>query len=517
MTDIFSSQGWLCQTINAASDALWTYLLIAVLLCCAVWFTLRSRGVQFRMLGEMIRLLGDSASGSSGRESGTTGSDNGTIDPKSGAGKKHVSSFQAFAVSVATRVGTGNLAGVATAIAVGGPGAVFWMWLIALLGSATAFVESTLAQLYKKKAKDSFIGGPAYYIMQGLKMPWLSALFAILISVTFGLSYNSIQSNTICSAMDVAFGFDPKVVGIILTLLSLSVIFGGIHRIAKVSSVIVPIMAIGYLVLALYVVLSNIGMIPSVIGMIVKDAFGITQIAGGGIGATMMNGIKRGLFSNEAGEGSAPNVAATATTSHPVKQGLIQALGVFTDTLVVCSCTAFIILFSGLDTTSGLNGIALTQAALEAEVGAFGKNFIAVAILLFAYSSIIGNYYYGEVNIRFLSSLRRNRRSPASSASRSQLSAGSSAPDGRTALTIYRFLSGGVMVIFGAFASLDLVWSIGDFFMALLTAVNLFAIVLLSKHVFRLLSDYTSQKRSGIKDPVFRRSQMPDLDIDCWE
>lgn len=574
MTDIFSSQGWLCQTINAASDALWTYLLIAVLLCCAVWFTLRSRGVQFRMLGEMIRLLGDSATGSSGRESasgpsgldsasgssgrdsGTTGSDNGTIDPKSGAGKKHVSSFQAFAVSVATRVGTGNLAGVATAIAVGGPGAVFWMWLIALLGSATAFVESTLAQLYKKKAKDSFIGGPAYYIMQGLKMPWLSALFAILISVTFGLSYNSIQSNTICSAMDVAFGFDPKVVGIILTILSLAVIFGGIHRIAKVSSVIVPIMAIGYLVLALYVVLSNIGMIPSVIGMIVKDAFGITQIAGGGIGATMMNGIKRGLFSNEAGEGSAPNVAATATTSHPVKQGLIQALGVFTDTLVVCSCTAFIILFSGLDTTSGLNGIALTQAALEAEVGAFGKNFIAVAILLFAYSSIIGNYYYGEVNIRFLSSLRRNRRSPASSASRSQLSAGngqisaencqlngqlsagnaqvsagnvrlsaengqlsagSSAPDGRTALTIYRFLSGGVMVIFGAFASLDLVWSIGDFFMALLTAVNLFAIVLLSKHVFRLLSDYTSQKRSGIKDPVFRRSQMPDLDIDCWE
>ena len=545
MTDIFSSQGWLCQTINAASDALWTYLLIAVLLCCAVWFTLRSRGVQFRMLGEMIRLLGDSATGSSGRDSGTTGSDNGTIDPKSGAGKKHVSSFQAFAVSVATRVGTGNLAGVATAIAVGGPGAVFWMWLIALLGSATAFVESTLAQLYKKKAKDSFIGGPAYYIMQGLKMPWLSALFAILISVTFGLSYNSIQSNTICSAMDVAFGFDPKVVGIILTLLSLAVIFGGIHRIARVSSVIVPIMAIGYLALALYVVLSNIGMIPSVIGMIVKDAFGITQIAGGGIGATMMNGIKRGLFSNEAGEGSAPNVAATATTSHPVKQGLIQALGVFTDTLVVCSCTAFIILFSGLDTTSGLNGIALTQAALEAEVGAFGKNFIAVAILLFAYSSIIGNYYYGEVNIRFLSSLRRIRRSPASSASRSQLSAGngqlsaengqlsaengqlsaengqlsagSSAPDGRTALTIYRFLSGGVMVIFGAFASLDLVWSIGDFFMALLTAVNLFAIVLLSKHVFRLLSDYTSQKRSGIKDPVFRRSQMPDLDIDCWE
>ncbi len=472
MTDIFASDGWLCQAINTASDAIWTYVLIAVLLCCAVWFTIRSRGVQFRMFREMVRLLGESAAPS--------------------RSEKHVSSFQAFAVSVATRVGTGNLAGVATAIAVGGPGAVFWMWLIALLGSATAFVESTLAQLFKKKAKDSFIGGPAYYIMQGLKMPWLSALFAILITVTFGLSYNSIQSNTICSAMDVAFGFNPKVVGIVLTALSLVVIFGGIHRIAKVSSVIVPIMAVGYLLLALYVVLSNITLIPQVFGVIFKDAFGITQIAGGGIGATMMNGIKRGLFSNEAGEGSAPNVAATASTSHPVKQGLIQALGVFTDTLVVCSCTAFIILFSGLDTTSGLNGIALTQAALEAEVGAFGKNFIAVAILLFAYSSIIGNYYYGEVNIRFLTGKKY-------------------------ALTVYRVLSGGVMVLFGAFASLDLVWSIGDFFMALLTAVNLFAIVLLGKYVFRLLADYNAQRRAGIADPVFHRSQMPDLDLDCWD
>lgn len=472
MTDIFAPDGWLCQTINTASDAIWTYVLIAVLLCCAVWFTVRSRGVQFRMFREMVRLLGESAASSKS--------------------EKHVSSFQAFAVSVATRVGTGNLAGVATAIAVGGPGAVFWMWLIALLGSATAFVESTLAQLFKKKAKDSFIGGPAYYIMQGLKMPWLSALFAILITITFGLSNNSIQSNTICSAMDVAFGFDPKVVGIILTLLTLAVILGGIHRIAKVSSVIVPIMAIGYLILALYVVLSNVTLIPQVFGVIFKDAFGITQIAGGGIGATMMNGIKRGLFSNEAGEGSAPNVAATADTSHPVKQGLIQALGVFTDTLVVCSCTAFIILFSGLDTTSGLNGIALTQAALEAEIGAFGKNFIAVAILLFAYSSIIGNYYYGEVNIRFLTGRK-------------------------SALAVYRVLSGGVMVLFGAFASLDLVWSIGDFFMALLTAVNLFAIVLLGKYVFRLLADYNAQKRAGISDPVFRRSQMPDLDLDCWD
>lgn len=476
LTDIFSAEGWLCQSVNAASDALWAYVLIAVLIGCALWFTFRSRGVQFRMLGEMVRLLGDSTS--------TAGSND--------HGHKKVSSFQAFAVSVATRVGTGNLAGVATAIAIGGPGAVFWMWIIALLGSATAFVESTLAQVFKKKSEDSFIGGPAYYILKGLKMPWLSALFAVLITLTFGLSYNSIQSNTICSAMDVAFGFNPLVVGIVLAVLSMSVIFGGIHRIAKVSSIIVPVMALGYLALALFVVLKNYDMIPKVIEIIVKDAFGITQIAGGGIGATIMNGIKRGLFSNEAGEGSAPNVAATASTSHPVKQGLIQALGVFTDTLVVCSCTAFIILFSGIDTTSGINGIALTQTALEAEVGAFGKYFIAVAILLFAYSSIIGNYYYGEVNIRFLTARK-------------------------WVLQTYRLFSGGIMVLFGALASLDLVWSIGDLFMALLTACNLFAIVLLSKYVFRLLDDYNSQKKAGIKDPQFHRDQLSELDLDCWE
>lgn len=334
------------EIITSISDALWAYLLIAVLLGTAVWFTIKTKGVQFRMIKEMFRLLGDSNS-------------------RHDKGGKHVSSFQSFAVSVATRVGTGNLAGVATAIAIGGPGAVFWMWLVALLDSSTAFVESTLAQLFKKKSRDSFIGGPAYYILQGLKKPWLSSLFAVLISLTFGLSYNSIQSNTVCSAFNVAFGFDPKIVGIFLAVISLAVVFGGIQRIAKVSSVIVPIMAIGYLILALYVIVIRIDMLPKVFALIFENAFGIRQIAGGGIGATIMNGVKRGLFSNEAGEGSAPNVAATASTSHPVKQGLIQALGVFTDTLLVCSCTAFIILFSGLDTTSGLNGIALTLSLIH--------------------------------------------------------------------------------------------------------------------------------------------------------
>lgn len=472
MSDIFSADGWLNRVVTASNDFLWTYILVAVLVGCALFFTLRTHGVQFRMIGEMFRLLGDST----GRHDGV----------------KHISSFQAFAVSVATRVGTGNLAGVATAIAIGGPGAVFWMWVIALLGSASAFVESTLAQLFKKRHEHSFIGGPAYYILQGLKQPWLAALFAILISLTFGLSYNSIQSNTICSALNVAFGFNPVVVGVVLTAFSLVVIFGGIHRIARVSSVLVPIMAIGYLILALFVIFRHIDLIPQVLALILKDAFGISQIAGGGIAATLMNGIKRGLFSNEAGEGSAPNVAATASTSHPVKQGLIQALGVFTDTLVVCSCTAFIILFSSVSIQGGeLNGIALTQAALEAEVGRFGSIFIAAAILLFAYSSIIGNYYYGAANIRFLTKKK-------------------------WVMTAYRLLSGGVMVMFGAMASLDLVWSLGDLFMALLTACNLYAIVRLSKYAFRLLDDYCAQKKAG-KNPVFHRDTTPDLELECWE
>ncbi len=468
--------------IEIINDTLWGYVLVGALVLCGIWFTLRTKGVQFRMVGEMFRLLTESA---------TSGTSN--LNDKNSS-HKHISSFQAFAVSVATRVGTGNLAGVATAISIGGPGAVFWMWVIALIGSATAFVESTLGQLFKQRQNDSFIGGPAYYILNGLHKKWMACLFAVLITVTFGLSYNSIQSNTICGAMQVAFGWDPLVVGIVLSVLSLVIVFGGIHRIANVSSVLVPIMAIGYFILAIVIVLMNIGLLPHVLKVIVTDAFGVEQGVGGTLGATIMIGVKRGLFSNEAGEGSAPNVAATATVSHPVKQGLIQALGVFTDTLLVCSCTAFIILISGLYEDPELNGIALTQAALASKVGSFGAFFIAVAILMFAFSSIIGNYYYGEANVRFLTS------SPM-------------------VLTIYRILSGGVVVMFGALATLDIVWSLGDLCMALLTACNLIAIVTLGKYVFRLLDDYRTQKRNGIKEPVFHRSQLPEIenDLQCWE
>lgn len=468
--------------ITLINDALWSYVLMGVLVLCGVWFTWKTKGVQFRMIGEMIRLLADSA---------TSGTDKLVDKDKV---QKHISSFQAFAVSVATRVGTGNLAGVATAIAIGGPGAVFWMWIIALLGSATAFVESTLGQLFKQRHNQSFIGGPAYYIKKGLKKKWMAYLFAVLITVTFGLSYNSIQSNTICGAMKEAFGWNPLVVGVILSATALVIVFGGIHRIANVSSVLVSLMAVGYFLLVVVIIIMNLEHIPHVLKVIVTDALGIEQGAGGALGVTIMNGVKRGLFSNEAGEGSAPNVAATATVSHPVKQGLIQALGVFTDTLLVCSCTAFVILISGLYDVKELNGIALTQAALGSEIGSAGPTFLAVAILLFAFSSIIGNYYYGEANIRFMT-------------------------NSKPVLTIYRILSGGVVVMFGALASLEMVWNLGDLCMALLTACNLVAIVILGKYVFRLLDDYREQKRKGIKEPSFHKNQLPEIenDIDCWE
>ena len=459
--------------IASINDLLWTYILIIMLLGCAVWFTIRTRFVQFHMLKEMIRLLGDSTSKTKGNS-------------------RHVSSFQAFAISLASRVGTGNLAGVATAISIGGPGAVFWMWIIALLGASSAFVESTLAQLYKVRGKDSFIGGPAYYMKRGLKQPWMGIVFAILIIFTFAFSFNTVQSNTICAAFEQAFQVDNTMMGIILTCLTVLIIFGGIQRIAKVSSIIVPLMALGYILLAFTIVLMNITRLPEVIKIIIANAFGWEQALGGGIGIALLQGIKRGLFSNEAGMGSAPNVAATADVSHPVKQGLIQTLGVFTDTLVICSCTAFIILFSGMYANGETNGIQLTQMALDNEIGSGGTIFVAIAILFFAFSSIIGNYFYGEANLRYIT-------------------------ENKKIILLFRIISGS-MVMFGALASLDLVWGIADICMGLMAIFNLIAITILGKYAFRLLDDYRSQKRNGIKDPVFTKDKMKDIeqDIECW-
>ena len=461
------------QWITSINDVLWTYILITMLLGCAAWFTFKTRFVQFRMFKEMVRLLGESTSKSSGNE-------------------EHISSFQAFMVSLASRVGTGNLAGVATAITVGGPGAVFWMWIIALLGSSSAFIESTLAQLFKVRGESSYIGGPAYYMKKGLKQPWMGVLFAILIIFTFAFAFNTVQSNTICAAFEQAFQVDHTWMGIILTALTLMIIFGGIQRIAKVSSIIVPVMALGYILLAFIIVGMNITQLPAVFKLIVSSAFGWEQAFGGGIGVALMQGIKRGLFSNEAGMGSAPNVAATADVTHPVKQGLIQTLGVFSDTLVICTCTACIILFSGVPLGGETNGVQLTQMALDNEIGSGGSTYVAISILFFAFSSIIGHYYYGEANLRYIT-------------------------HNKIVMAVFRLMTG-AMVMFGALASLDLAWSLADICMGLMTICNLIAIVLLGKYAFRLLADYCEQKRKGIKEPVFKKEKMKDIeqDIECW-
>ena len=463
------------QIIDSANDLLWSYIMIAALLLCAAYFTLRSGFVQFRMIGEMFRQLVNSN------------------ERHRDEGVKHISPFQAFVVSLASRVGTGNLAGVATAIAVGGPGAVFWMWIIALLGAANAFVESTLAQLYKRRSADSYIGGPAYYIELGLKCRPMAILFSVLTIVTFGFAFNTVQSNTLCEAVENAFGIDRLYIGIAITISTLIIIFGGIQRIAKVSSLVVPVMAVGYILLAFVVVAMNIGSLPEVLKTILNSAFGVEQVVGGGMGAAVMQGIKRGLFSNEAGMGSAPNAAATASTSHPVKQGLIQTLGVFSDTLVICSCTAFIILASGVELGGELDGVRLTQEALTSQIGITGRIFVAVAIFFFAFSSIFGNYYYGEANVRFITSSRR-------------------------VLNIYRIIVG-AMVMSGALMSLKMVWSLADLTMGLMTLCNIVALVLLGRQALLLLDDYRRQKREG-KDPVFDKRAVKEFadndNIECW-
>lgn len=464
--------------LNAVNDFLWTWILIAVLLGGGVYFTLLLGGVQFSMVGEMLRLLF------------TSGRRHDDAADRALPSSKTISSFQAFMVSLASRVGTGNIAGVAIAIAVGGPGAVFWMWVVAVVGSANAFVESTLAQLFKVKGSHSYRGGPAYYIMKGIGRRWFAVTFAVLIILTFGLAFNSVQSNTIAIAMDNTFGIDRMLTGIVCTALTLAVIFGGIQRIARINELLVPVMALLYLGLGLYVVITRIEYFPHVIRMIFENAFGVGQAIGGGMGAALMMGVKRGLFSNEAGEGSTPNAAATAAVSHPVKQGLIQTLGVYTDTLLVCTATAFIILCSGVF-DNGLTGIELTQSALQTEVGNYASVFVALAILLFAFTSIIANYYYGETNLAFIKNSRGLRN-------------------------CLRFLVG-CMVMLGSVASLDAVWTMADITMALMTLCNMTAILILGKYAMKCLSDYRRQKKQGC-EPQYYRTTIPEIadKTECW-
>ena len=459
--------------VDSANDTLWTVIVIPLLVGCALYFTWNLRGVQFTGIREMIHnLLHDEGEEVTNRTH-----------------HKHISSFQAFAVSLSSRVGTGNLAGVASAIFVGGPGAVFWMWVMALFGAATAFMEATLAQLFKRRGEESFYGGPAYYMQHGLGRRWMGILFAALMIFTFGLSNQIVQSNTLCTAISDAAGWDMRWVAATLTLMTLIIIFGGIQRIARFCAVVVPFMAVGYLLLAIYIMTVHISHVPEVLALIVKSAFGWHQAAGGAVGIAVMQGIRRGLFSNEAGEGSAPNAAATAAISHPVKQGLLQSFGVFVDTIVICTCTALIILLSGLYNGEH-DGILLTSRAMSHHLGSMGAWYLTAAIILFAYSTIIANYFYGETNVRFIT-------------------------EKPWALLAFR-LASGVTVMAGGLMTLQQSWSIVDLAMGLITIVNLIAVILLSRYVFRLLRDYREQRRAG-QNPTFHRTMFPEADLEAWE
>ena len=459
--------------IATSNDILWSYVLVVMLIALGLWFSLKTGFVQLRMIREMIRLLKEGVSHDGGHA--------------------HISSFQAFCISTASRVGVGNIAGIAIAIMTGGPGAIFWMWIIAVIGAASGFTESTLAQIYKvRDAKTfGFRGGPAYYIRNCLGSTWAAALFAVLISVTFGLCFNSVQSNTIAISLNTTFGIDRAAAGAFVTVLSAIVIFGGLKRIAHLSSWLVPIMATLYLLLALIIILMNITHIPAMIVTIVSQAFS-PDAAIGGIGAAILTGAKRGLFSNEAGMGSVPNAAATAFVTHPVKQGLVQALGVFVDTLLVCTASACIVLLFDGYADAGKTGIELVQLALAQHLGNFAGILLSIMVFMFAFSSIAGNYYYGESNIQFFSTKP-------------------------IYLLIFRIMVV-AMVAFGSMAELPFVWNLADLFMALMAIVNLVAITLLGRNAFLALKDYQDQKKSGVADPVFHPEKLIDQrGIEAWD
>ncbi|AIW14943.1 sodium:alanine symporter family protein [Vibrio tubiashii] len=457
--------------INLMNDLLWGSILVYLLVGVGIYFTVRLGFIQFRHFGHMFSVLKNSRK----------------------ADKAGISSFQALCTSLAARVGTGNMAGVAVALTAGGPGAIFWMWLIAMLGMATSFAESTLAQLYKTKDDDgNYRGGPAYYMEKGLGMRWMGVLFSVFLIIAFGLVFNAVQANSIANAMNNAFGWEDTYVGIAVVLLSSIVIFGGIKRIARVAELVVPLMALAYLLLAMFVMLTNLEKLPAVLTLIFKSAFGLQEAAAGGLGyaiaQAMINGIKRGLFSNEAGMGSAPNAAASATPypPHPASQGYVQMLGVFMDTIVICSATVAIILMSGEYVPHGeVTGIELTQTALSSQVGEWGGIFVAVAIFFFAFTSIIANYSYAETNLIFL---EHNHKA---------------------GLGIFRIIVLG-MVMFGAVASLPVVWALADVSMGLMAIVNLVAIILLSGIVIKLAKDYNRQLDEG-KVPTFDSNDFPEL------
>lgn len=454
--------------LSTLNDYLYSYVLIALLIGAGLYFTFRTNFVQFRLLKDGISLLTEKAH----KEDG-------------------VSSFQALMISTASRVGTGNIAGVATAIAAGGAGAVFWMWITALIGGASAFIESTLSQVYKEKDGDQFIGGPAYYIQKALGQRWLGIVFSILLIACFAFGFNALQAYNVSSSLIYYFNDSEMVafvVGLVLAILTALVIFGGVHRIGVISSVVVPIMAVIYILVGLYIVVLNITELPRIFTSIFSEAFDIKAIFGGFTGSCVMFGIKRGLFSNEAGMGSAPNAAAAADVSHPVKQGLVQTISVFIDTFLICSTTAFMLLCFGVD--DSLSGMPYMQIALKSEIGEIGIHFITVSIFLFAFTTLIGNYCYAEGNLKFIS-------------------------NNKVLTFIFRIVCL-LAIFFGAQASFSTVWDLADVLMGFMAILNIVVILLIGNIAIRCMKDYQLQRKQG-KDPIFSPNILDLPHTEVWD
>ena len=461
--------------LTRVNDFMYTYPLLILLVGAGVYFTVRTRFVQGRLLGEAFRVLLEKA------------------EVKDG--KKQVSSFQALMISTASRVGTGNIAGIATAIAAGGPGAVFWMWVMAVIGSASAFIESTLAQVYKVKDGKDFRGGPSYYMEKALGKRYLGIIFSVLLIICFAYGFNGLQSFNMSSSLEYyipgyADSVYPAVIGAVLAAATAFVIFGGVHRIGFITSVIVPVMAGGYLLMGLATMVMNAGRIPEVFALIFREAFDGKAIFGGFAGSAVVIGIKRGLFSNEAGMGSAPNASASAAVSHPAKQGLVQVLSVFIDTLLICSATAMMLLLSGVEGKSGvLDGIPYVQQAISANVGTWGIHFITFSIFTFAFSSLVGNYYYAESNIKFIK-------------------------DDKKLLFVFR-VSCLLAVFLGAQADFSVIWNVADITMGGMAVLNIVVILLLGGTAVKVLRDYEEQKKRGV-EPVFRAEELGIGNTECW-
>lgn len=477
------------EFITNINDGVWSVVVWA-LVGAGLYFGVRTVVVQLRLFPQMFGAVSESP-----YEDDEMLTED--ADATAQKAKKGISPFKAFTISAASRVGTGNVAGVAVAITLGGPGAVFWMWMIAIIGGATSFVESTLAQLYKTRdyANNAYRGGPAYYMTRGLNKPVFALIFGVVITLTFGFINNALQTNSIVESVGRSAQNDTTsfkmAIGLGVAALTAMIVFGGVQRIASFTQVIVPFMAVAYILLGLIVVLMNLPEIPGIFAQIVGHALGLREVAGAAVGAAFMNGMRRGLFSNEAGQGSVPNAAGTAAVSHPVKQGLVQTLGVYFDTLIVCSVTAFIILLANPPYGEEIQGASLTQDSMAGQVGEWGIHAVTFVLFFLAFSSVIGNYYLAQSNVEYFT---------------------------KNPVVMFCFRIMVVVCVFlGAIVDVPVIWALADTFTAIMVVVNLCAIIPLCPVALKLLRNYTDQKKQGI-DPVFRRSMLPELkNIECWD